>query len=222
MWAQEVLKNLADVERDGSFAIKLRQKRNAFFKELMASIPKPIRILDVGGTETFWKRFGFFGNKKYKITILNLKQIRTHYSNFIGVIGDARNMHEFSDKEFDIVFSNSVIEHLGTHTDQKRMAEEILRVGKRYLLQTPNFYFPFEPHFLFPFFQFCSMRLKMILLRHFNLGGYGKIPDKEKARVINSIRLLKKQELRKLLPEAVIHEEKICGLTFSFVAYYGW
>ncbi|MEM2045934.1 MAG: class I SAM-dependent methyltransferase, partial [Candidatus Bathyarchaeia archaeon] len=57
------------------------------------------------------------------------------------IIGDARCM-PFKDKSFDVVFSNSVIEHVGNYDDQKMCAEEIRRVGKCYFVQTPNFYFP--------------------------------------------------------------------------------
>lgn len=57
-------------------------------------------------------------------------------------------MKQFQDNEFDAVFSNSVIEHVGDYEAQRQMANEIMRVGKRYFVQTPNFYFPIEPHIL--------------------------------------------------------------------------
>jgi len=118
------------------------------------------------------------------------------------------------------VFSNSVIEHVGGYEDQKQMAREVQRIGKRYFLQTPNFYFPFEPHFLFPFFQFFPLWLKVFLLRHFSLGWRDKIPDKGEAiKTANSVRLLKKEELKELFPGAVIHDEKFGGLTISFIVY---
>ena len=65
-------------------------------------------------------------------------------------------MDFFKDKSFDAVFSNSVIEHVGTFEDQKMMANEVIRVTNFYFIQTPNLYFPIEPHFLVPFFQFSS------------------------------------------------------------------
>ena len=176
----------------------------------------------MGGTEIFWERMGFAGDEDNKITLLNLSKVEIHYPNFKGTVGDARNMREFRDGEFNLVFSNSVIEHVGGYEDQKRMAKEVQRVGKRYFLQTPNFYFPFEPHFMFPFFQFFPLWLKVFMLRHFNLGWYTKIYDKGQAiKTANSIRLLKKQELMELFPEATIHEEKFCGLTYSFIIYKG-
>ncbi|MEM3738646.1 MAG: class I SAM-dependent methyltransferase, partial [Thermoplasmata archaeon] len=154
-----VFKRFVDYQQDDSFAIRLRRKRFAFFKDLLSRLPKPIKVLDVGGTETFWERIGFIDG--VNLTVLNMVPPEKTNPKLNWVIGDARDMQEFKDNEFDVVFSNSVIEHVGDFNDQKRMAQEIQRVGKRYFVQTPNFYFPFEPHFMFPFFQFFPLWLKV-------------------------------------------------------------
>lgn len=86
--------------------------------------------------------------------------------------GDARDLTAFGDKEFDIVFSHSVIEHVGGFEDQRRMANEIKRVGKRYFLQTQNRFFTMETHFLVPMFQFFPVWLKVLLISHFDLGWF--------------------------------------------------
>jgi 2-polyprenyl-3-methyl-5-hydroxy-6-metoxy-1,4-benzoquinol methylase len=132
-------------------------------------------------------------------------------------------MKQFAAQEFDVVFSNSVIEHVGSYEDQRRMAKEIKRVGKRYFVQTPNLYFPIEPHFVFPFFQFLPQSVKVWLISHFALGWYGKVTDIEKANELASeIRLLSKKEFLNLFANAKIVEEKFLGLTKSFIAYEGW
>jgi 2-polyprenyl-3-methyl-5-hydroxy-6-metoxy-1,4-benzoquinol methylase len=79
-------------------------------------------------------------------------------------------MRQFRDHQFDVVYSNSVIEHVGDLDDMRRMAQEIQRVGKRYFLQTPNRYFPIEPHFVFPFFQFLPRPVQISLVQKFRLG----------------------------------------------------
>jgi 2-polyprenyl-3-methyl-5-hydroxy-6-metoxy-1,4-benzoquinol methylase len=219
---RKILRTLVDIESDTSLITKQRLRRIALFKERISSIKKPLKILDVGGTELFWEKMGFAGDDNYSITILNLSSIETHFSNLRSVIGDARDMHEFRDGEFDIVFSNSVIEHVGDYADQRQMAKEVQRVGKRYFLQTPNFFFLLEPHFLFPFFQFFPLGLKVFLLRHFNLGWYEKVKDREEAiQIAKSIRLLKRSELLELFPGASIHGEKIFWLTNAFIVYKG-
>ncbi len=83
--------------------------------------------------------------------------------NLDSVKGDGRKL-EFDDSEFDIVFSNSVIEHVGSFEDQKKICEEILRVGKKFWVQTPSKSFFFEPHFLFPFFHWFPISIRKIIV----------------------------------------------------------
>jgi len=52
----------------------------------------------------------------------------------------------FTENEFDWVFSNAVIEHVGTETDQLLFLNEMLRVGKNVFFTTPNKWFPIESH----------------------------------------------------------------------------
>lgn len=113
-----------------------------------------------------------------------------------------------------------MIEHLGTFDDRLRAVQEIRRVGKRYFIQTSNYYFPIEPHFLFPFFQFLPIKVRIFLLTLFNLGWCKKeLHVKDAERVVTSVHLLRKSELVKMFPSAVIYEEKIMGCTKSFIIY---
>ena len=219
----KLLKKIADNTRANSFALKLRRKRFDLFKKLVLKLPRPLRILDVGGTEAFWKTMGFAEEIGVDIVLFNRVMIPTSYQNFTSIVGDAREMSQFGDGEYDVVFSNSLIEHVGNYYEQKKVADEIVRIGKRYFVQTPNYYFPIEPHFLFPFFQYLPLGLKTFLLCHFNLGWYKKIKDCQRAaEIARSIRLLKEHELRQLFPKAEIYREKVLGLTKSFILYGGW
>lgn len=217
---------MANQENSYSISTRLRKKRFAFFKSLIQSVPYPLKILDVGGTEVIWYQEGFCDPNiidRVNITILNKREVPINHANIQAITGDARDMREFKDGEFDIVFSNSVIEHVGSYEDQIRMAKEIKRVGKKYFVQTPNFYFPIEPHFLFPFFQFLSLPIKVWILTHIPIGRRSQtVVDREQARQIaNRVKLLRKKEVQKLFPEASIFEEKFLGLTKSLAAYEG-
>ncbi len=64
----------------------------------------------------------------------------------------------FADQSFDLVFSNSVIEHVGSRDTQARFASEIARVGKLFWLQTPNRYFPIEQHLWTPLVHWLPRR----------------------------------------------------------------
>jgi hypothetical protein len=179
---------------------------------------RTLKILDVGGTQEFWEGMNF-ADTPHTITVLNLTSFVSRHAKIISVTGDARNMKEFGDGEFDIVFSNSVIEHLGTLENQNKMADEVRRIGKAYFVQTPNFYFPLEPHFLMPGFHWLPVKSRVQLVRQFNLGWYPRVKDEHAARVlVEEHRLLTAAEMRKLFPEAAIYREKFYGLTKSLVA----
>ena len=55
-------------------------------------------------------------------------------------------LYPFEDGEFEWVFSNAVIEHVGTYNDQLQFLNEMMRVGKDVFFTTPNRWFPVESH----------------------------------------------------------------------------
>lgn len=154
---------------------KFRQKRFSFFLTLISSLRSeiPINILDIGGTEKYWESVNYLNNTVH-ITLLNLNAVEVRNKNYSSIKGDDVDLSAYQDKYFDIVYSNSVIEHLFSKENQRKMAEEVRRVGKYYYVQTPNYYFPIEPHWLFPFFQFLPFPLKIFLNKNFDLGNYKK------------------------------------------------
>src|SRR5690606_23048953 len=113
-----------------------------------------ISILDLGGTEEYWSDKSLIKEENITITLVNLSAHPVSLPHLKSVTGNATNLSEFADQSFDLVYSNSVIEHLYTFENQKKMALEIQRVGKRYFVQTPNKYFFIEPHYALPLFQF--------------------------------------------------------------------
>jgi hypothetical protein len=217
-----MLKRMADNRVEQSLAVQFRRKRFAFFLSLLSRLERPVHILDIGGTESYWKTMGLDVNDQVFITLLNLTQDHVTLPYLTSMIGDARHL-QVENSSFDIVFSNSVIEHVGSYQDQLQMANEVQRIGKRYFVQTPNKFFPLEPHFLFPLFQFLPPKIRILLLQNFNLGWFKRTPDAIKAReIVESIRLLNKEEFGTLFPDAVIYEERVLGMTKSFIAYGGW
>jgi hypothetical protein len=181
-----------------------------------------MRLLDVGGSPNYWRQVSVL-DPRVTITFLNLEPSHLEGpASERAIVGDARAM-PFPDEDFDIVFSNSVIEHVGSYEDQRRMANEVQRVGKRYFVQAPNRHFPVEPHFLFPLFQFLPLPGRAWLLSHFRLGWTKEhyTPD-EALEAIASIRLMTKREMQDLFPGARIYQERVFGFTKSFTVYGGW
>jgi len=219
-----VLRFLVDYERKGSPARKMRARRFRLFTSLLSAVPRPVRILDVGGTEVFWRTMGLAEALDVEVTTINLDLPGSPVgSRIISLQGDARDLSRFGDKSFEVVFSNSLIEHVGGLDDQRRVANEIRRVGRAYFVQTPNRDFPLEPHFLFPFFQHLPVDVRVALLTRFDLGWISRTGDAiEARRIVESIQLLYRDRFRRLFPGATFWEERMLGLVKSFVAYAGF
>lgn len=218
----DILKKLV-AETNNSISTKFRKKRVTLLNKLISTVSKPCRILDVGGRQIFWELMGFNGRDGVEINLYNIENIKVTLPNCKHILGDARDMNKFKDNEYDIVFSQSLIEHLGDYDNQRKVAKEIRRIGSRYYVQTPNYYFPIEPHFVFPFFQYFSPSVKVFLIRNFNVGAKDKIPElKEATHAASRIRLLCERELKELFPEANIIKEKFLGMTKSIIIYDGF
>jgi Methyltransferase domain len=201
-----------------------RNRRFGFFRQFFDQVTeggkKSIRILDIGGTESYWQNMGFQLNANSEIVLLNLYEATVTEPGFTSIKGDACDLSSIADKSYDLVFSNSVIEHLYTKENQQAMANEVERVGKNYFIQTPNKYFPIEPHWVFPMFQFLPFKVKVFLTQHFNLGHMPKTNDSAKAiELVKEVRLISKREYLQLFKGANLFIEKFVGLNKSFIAY---
>lgn len=200
-----------------------RKRRFGFFTNFLNQVAlsnKPLRILDIGGTQQYWLNMGLVLRPNTEIVLLNLYKNQVTEPGFSSIVGDACNLTGISDQSFDIVFSNSVIEHLYTKEQQQKMANEVARVGKNYFIQTPNKYFPIEPHWLFPLFQFLPFTIQVFLTQHFTLGNIKKANTREAAvHLVKEVRLLSKKEFALFFKDAKIYNEKILGITKSFTAY---
>jgi len=218
-----LLKRLADFHNPSSLASRMRRRRFAVFEALATELPFGARILDIGGTPEFWREIALLERGRVRVTLLNVESYAPAHPDVELIQGDARDMRCFRDWEFDAVFSNSVIEHVGSVADQRRMAAEIQRVAPRYFVQTPNRYFPLEPHFLLPLFQFYPRAFQIALVRRFRLGWMPRRSNYDEAKgEVTQIRLLAASEMRMLFPDATLYREKLCGLTKSLIAYGGW
>jgi hypothetical protein len=98
------------------------------------------------------------------------------------VVADGRDL-PFADEEFDVAFSNAVVEHVGGRADQERFCHELARVAKRVFVTTPNRLFPVDPHTLLPFLHW--------------------LPDDRRPRRLDGVRPLSARELRSLFPYRV-------------------
>lgn len=210
----------SDNARPDSWSTELRKRRVAQFVELIPPGKRSLRILDLGGSEEAWVNIWNERLDRACITLLNLEE--KHLSGrfpMTSKIGDARHLSCFASGYFDLCFSNSLLEHLGTFADQKRAADEIRRVAKGYFVQTPYRYFPLEPHFQMPFWAQLPIALRTTLHQRFELGWMPAQPNYQIARRdVEQIRLLNFAEMHALFPDAGIQKEKIGPFVKSLIA----
>jgi predicted SAM-dependent methyltransferase len=213
-------KSLFDIsENKDSLGNQFREKRFSVFLKKINKLPKPVTILDVGGKINFWENRGLAGNNNYKITLVNIEEEKSNYTNINFKIGNATDLSQFNDKSFDVVHSNSVIEHLYNFNNQYKMASEIVRVGKKHIVQTPNKYFFIEPHYLLPFFQFVPKKLKYFILTKTKLSRLKKWDKNFAMQYISEIRLLSLKEMKILFPKSKIYFENFLGMNKSFTMH---
>ena len=103
-----------------------RRRMKCFLEELAVHGDK--KILDVGGEYYFWEQLTCVKD----VTLLNLH--KSGENERIKSIEYDGTDFPFKDNEFDIVFSNSTIEHVGDLDRQKLFSAEIGRVSKKYLI----------------------------------------------------------------------------------------
>jgi hypothetical protein len=179
-----------------------------------ARLTRDTRVLDVGGAAFNWLLLP----ELPRLTIMNLSLPQERKPDVTWLVADGRFL-PFKDEAFDVVYSNSVIEHLGTPNNQRLFASECRRVGDRYYVQTPNKWFPVEPHLLTPLIHWLPRALQRRLVRNFTLWGLLTRPSQQRCEVVlEEICLLDERGMRQLFPDADIWYERIFGMTKSLMA----
>jgi hypothetical protein len=175
------------------------------------------KILDVGGTIFNWNLIDY----KNDVVILNILEPDNTGAqipgNFSFVTGDGTAL-KYADREFDICFSNSVIEHVGSLENQQRFAREMCRVGKKIWIQTPARSFFFEPHFLTPFIHWLPKDYQKKIARYFTVWGWIARPSQDYIdNFVDETRLMTYEELQEIFPDCIIQKEKFLFLTKSYL-----
>lgn len=203
---------------------RFRKKRGERVRKLIIEtaekLGRDVVILDVGGRPDYWENV--LPERVAKIIVMNYTEnelIRdSKLTLFESQVGDARDLSQFGDNSIDFVHSNSVIEHVGGWHDMKRMASELLRVGKHGWVQTPAWECPIEPHYQLPFLHWFSAPLKARMLRL--KGRLRNLPLDNRRGIAESVNLLSKKEFLFMFPNTSLFVERIALLPKSYTAFW--
>jgi SAM-dependent methyltransferase len=177
------------------------------------------RVLDVGGTLHNWT----LAPVRPRLTLLNMPRASEPAPEGVARVAADGCVLPFADGAFDVVFSNSVIEHLTTSERQQQFANEVMRVGKRCYVQTPNRWFPVETHLLTPFVHYLPKRWQAPLVRRATVWAMltGIKGDRKQFYIehyLADVRLLSRKELQALFPRATVVSERFLGFGKSLIA----
>jgi hypothetical protein len=209
-----------------------RSRRGRSFRRFLASIDVPARILDLGGTAHFWEvDWGFRPEDQLDITLINDHSMdpddpnadyHESYSFIQHLQGDVMLLQPELFRKYDLIFSNSLIEHLASK-EQESLASRIVQSGTPYFIQTPNKFSPVDPHVpspLVPFFAAYPKTLQAILLSTAEFNRGQKYPSLNAAQeALSRYNPLGKGDVRSLFPDATLEIERPLGIPMSILAY---
>ena len=203
------------VGADHSLAERMRLGR---LQRLKAEFPnlEDLRILDLGGTTIYWARSSI---QPRSVTVINLNEPGEGLPWVVPIKGNACDAQDLvAGEAFDLVLSNSLMEHLGGHHERARFAEVVRSMAPRYAVQTPYRYFPIEPHWVFPGMQFMPLAARNWLALRWPLGHTYGWPAPGALEEVMSIELLSLTDMRAYFPDARIVLERFVGLPKSLTA----
>jgi len=185
----------------------------AEFEEIFAPVPGS-RVIDLGGTTEIWNLV----KTSLDITIVNLPGTvyqgrRNNHHHFTFVEGDATQLHNYVDNSFDIVFSNSVIEHVGGESNELKFAAEVRRLASSYYVQTPSVYFPLEAHTGIPFWW----AIPHIIRARMHKRWEKTLPDWNE--MVLGTTVIARRRLQAYFPDGTIRTERVLGIPKSYYVY---
>lgn len=204
-----------------------RRKRFRIFENLIAPIIKEkghVRILDVGGTRGYWDVANDELRKQISVVLLNFEEALADRRDGDSIDveyrqGDGCNMPEFADGSFDVVHSNSVIEHVGSLQNMGRLADETRRVGNAYYVQAPYLWFPYEPHYRKFLLHWVPKPTRAHLVHRYKFGLRLDRDTSYKIALkrVDGVELVDQYLMRQLFPDGTLQKERVAIFTKSLI-----
>jgi len=224
--SRTIARAITNYDDPRSFGSRLRARRVAPLKAMIESVHAQhghVSIIDIGGTEQYWNILPrqYLIEHDVRIAVVNLpsSELPPDHGLFTFTTGDGCDLSAVPDRAFHIAHANSVIEHVGDWPRMQRFAAELRRVSEHQYVQTPNFWFPVEPHCMTPFFHWLPRPTRMWLVRKYELGHWPRAESVDAAALrVDSARLLDRSMMASLFSDCSISIERLLGLPKSIIA----
>ena len=224
-WITSTSYNVTSSGNPSSLSFRLRSKRLKWLLPMIEQIYDRsgcVNMIDIGGTRDYWTILPLDTLRalRMNIMVVNLpsETLAPDQEHFKFIHGDGCDLGQFDDRSFHMVHSNSVVEHVGNWENVTRFAAEVQRLAPAYYVQTPNFWFPIEPHFLFPAYHWLPRSTRVSLLTHFDMGHYKRSETIAEAMAYDEgCRLLDQSMMRGLFPDGEVKFERFFGLAKSLI-----
>lgn len=211
-----IRRHVSDVDSGRSLAARARDNR---WNELVRRFPDlgSMRVLDLGGVPRQWAQRPV---RPAQVVSVNLEcHPPVDQPWIVAVRGDACDLPaELRGERFDLVYSNSVLEHVGGHARRVAFAETVHEAADHYWVQTPYRYFPVEPHWLFPGFQFLPLPARAVLSERWPLGHIRSAGRSTALADVAWVELIGMTEMQAYFPGSEIWRERFAGIPKSLVA----
>jgi hypothetical protein len=204
------------VDAPGSLGESRRSRRWDWLQAAFGAI-ESMSVIDLGGTVEAWLRAPL---RPASVHVVNLEPPPAGGPAWIRADqADACDLPaHISGGHYDLVFSNSVIEHVGGHAQRIRFADAVHKLADRHWVQTPYRYFPVEPHWLFPGFQFLPLTVRAEISRRWPLVHTPSTSHEAGLRAAMGVELLSRAEMAAYFPDSTLQVERLLGLVKSLIA----
>jgi|SRR5215471_8861112 len=215
MTAASALRGLL-VENPGSAGERKRAQRWQWLHKTFPDLDR-LSVIDLGGTADSWQRAPV---RPAEVHVVNLEPEASDLPTWIRTDqGDACNLPDrILARHYDLVFSNAVLEHVGGHTQRIRFADSVHALADRHWVQTPYRYFPIEPHWLFPGFQFLPLNVRAGVAQRWPLAHSVASTREDGLQGALSVELIGRTEMAYCFPTSSIRVERMFGLVKSLIA----
>jgi len=164
------LRSMVLPERGGALSERFRARRWEEFYRRFPQLPD-MSVIDLGGYAWNWVNVPV---RPKAVLVVNLdKKPPADAPDWIETVrADACELpSEIFDRTFDLAYSNSLIEHVGGYSRRVSIAGAVNRLAEHHWVQTPSRYFPIEPHWVFPGFQFLPLRVRAEVSHYWPLSS---------------------------------------------------